>query len=108
MKIDPRCKKIFAALSNYLDGELKLKDCRELERHLRGCRPCLRYLDTLRLTTEACRQYGRLNGPSLSPRAQSALLARLVKRLGARAAAKYSRSAAVVQNRPSTSAANRK
>ena len=100
MKIDPRCKKIFATLSNSLDGELKLKDCRELEKHLRGCQPCLRYLDTLQLTTEACRQYGRLNTPSLSPRAQSALLARLVKGLGARAAVKRSSSTAVVQKRP--------
>ena len=108
MKIDPRCKKIFATLSNYLDGELKLKDCRELEKHLRGCQPCLRYLDTLKLTTEACRQYGRLNTPSLSPAARSALLARLVKGLGARAATKLSLSTAVVQNRPATSAAKRK
>ena len=88
MKIDPRCKKIFATLSNYLDGELKVKDRRELERHLRGCQPCLRYLRTLKLTTEACRQYGRLNTPSLSPDAQSALLVRLVKGLEARTRAK--------------------
>ena len=99
MKIDPRCKKIFAALSNYVDGELKLKDCRELEKHLRGCQPCLRYLHTLKLTTEACRKYGRLSTPSLSPAAQSALLARLVKELGARAAVKRSSSRAVVQKR---------
>jgi hypothetical protein len=82
VRIDPRCKKIFATLSDYLDGELK--DCRELEKHLRGCAPCLRYLRTLKLTTEACRQYGRLNTASLSPTAQSALFARLVKGLEAR------------------------
>jgi len=108
VKIDPRCKKIFAALSNYLDGELKLEDCRELERHLRGCQPCLRYLDTLKLTTEACRKYGRLNTPSLSPAARSGLLARLVKALGAPPAAKRRSSTAVVQNRPTPRKTNRK
>ena len=90
MRVDSRCKKIFAALSDYLDGGLKLKDCDELEKHLRGCQPCIRCLRTLKLTTEACRQYGRLNMPSLSSEAQSVLLARLVKGLGKRTHAKRS------------------
>ena len=53
MHVDSWCKKIFAALSDYLDGELNLNDCRELEKHLRSCQPCLRYLRTLKLTNEA-------------------------------------------------------
>jgi anti-sigma factor RsiW len=99
MRVDSRCKKIFAALSDYLDAELKSKDRRELEEHLRGCPPCVRYLRTLKLTTEACRQYGRLSTPSLSPEAQSALLARLVKGLEERTRAKRSSPRALTQSR---------
>ena len=35
---DRHCKQIFAMLSEYLDGQLPAKNCRELERHLKGCR----------------------------------------------------------------------
>ncbi len=68
-----RCKEIFAALSAYLDGELGVKDCRSLERHLQDCEPCLAYLDSLKTTMEICRRYrvGRLPRPS--PRATTAL-----------------------------------
>lgn len=59
------CQKIFAALSEYCDGELPARNCRELERHLAGCEPCLAYLETLRTTAAACRRYGELK--SLAP-----------------------------------------
>jgi anti-sigma factor RsiW len=98
MRVDSRCKKIFAALSDYLDGELKFKGYRELEEHLRACPPCIRYLRTLKLTTEACRQYGR-HTPSLSPETQSALLARLVKGLEKRTRAKHSSTRSLIQGR---------
>ncbi len=54
------CKKIFAALSEYLDGDLPARNCRELERHLAGCKPCLAYLESLRATAAACRRYSKL------------------------------------------------
>jgi RNA polymerase sigma-70 factor (ECF subfamily) len=61
-----RCKQIFAMLSEYLDGELAAKNCRQLESHLKGCRPCIAYLQTLKTTVEACRRYqvGRIPVPS--------------------------------------------
>jgi anti-sigma factor RsiW len=59
------CKKIFAALSEYIDGELPPRSCRELERHMAGCEPCLAYLETLRATAAACRKYSKLE--SLAP-----------------------------------------
>ncbi len=52
-----RCREIFAALSAYLDGELGVRDCRTLERHLQGCKPCLAYLDSLKTTIQVCRRY---------------------------------------------------
>jgi RNA polymerase sigma-70 factor (ECF subfamily) len=72
---DPRCKRIFAALSEYLDGELRAKTCKELERHLAGCQPCLAYLDTLKTTIQACRAYRVKTAPKPSARVRRALLA---------------------------------
>ena len=51
-----RCKKIFAGLSDYLDGELDHFSCEELEAHMEGCEPCKKFLRSLETTIEACRQ----------------------------------------------------
>jgi RNA polymerase sigma-70 factor (ECF subfamily) len=71
---DPRCKRIFAALSEYLDGDLRAKTCKELERHLAGCRPCLAYLDSLKTTIQACHAYRVKKVPKPSARVRRALL----------------------------------
>ncbi len=77
--VDRRCKRIFAALSEYLDGELPVKNCRELERHLEGCEPCLAYLETLKTTLRACRRYRIPEVPSPPPRVRAAFLEALRK-----------------------------
>lgn len=51
------CRKIFTALSEFLDGTLPARNCRELRRHLSGCKPCIQYLDTLRKTIRSCQVY---------------------------------------------------
>ncbi|MGD0459998.1 MAG: zf-HC2 domain-containing protein [Terriglobia bacterium] len=71
---DRHCKQIFAVLSEYLDGELPVKNCRELERHLKGCRPCIAYLESLKTTVEACRRYRAPRAPALSKQVKAALL----------------------------------
>jgi len=76
---DQHCKQIFAMLSEYLDGELPVKNCRELERHLKGCRPCIAYLDSLKTTVEACRRYKAPRAPALSKQVKAALLAAVRK-----------------------------
>jgi RNA polymerase sigma-70 factor, ECF subfamily len=68
-----RCKRIFAALSEFLDGDLPARNCRELERHLAGCKPCQAYLESLKITAQACREYGEWAAPAPS----KALLARI-------------------------------
>lgn len=52
----PRCKKIFAGLSDYLDGELDHFSCEEIEAHMEGCAPCKEFLRSLEATIESCRQ----------------------------------------------------
>ena len=71
---DARCKRIFAALSEYLDGDLRAKNCKELERHLAGCQPCLAYLDTLKTTIQASRSYRVKKVPKPTARVRRALL----------------------------------
>jgi anti-sigma factor RsiW len=70
-----RCKQIFAMLSGYLDGELSTKNCRQLKRHLKGCVPCIAYLESLKATVEACRRYQAPRAPAPSKRVRAALLA---------------------------------
>ena len=72
---DRRCKHMFAMLSDYLNAELPVKNCRELEHHLKGCEPCIAYLESLKNTVEACRRYQvRSRIPSPSKKVREALL----------------------------------
>jgi RNA polymerase sigma-70 factor (ECF subfamily) len=76
---DRHCKQIFAMLSEYLDAQLPAKNCRQLERHLKGCRPCIAYLESLKTTMEACRRYKAPRVPALSKQMKAALLAAVQK-----------------------------
>jgi anti-sigma factor RsiW len=71
---DRRCKHIFAMLSDYLSAELPAKNCRELERHLKDCEPCIVYLESLKNTVEACRRYQVRKIPPPSKKVREALL----------------------------------
>ncbi len=51
-----RCKKVFAGLSDYLDGELDDFSCEEIEAHMNGCEPCKKFLRSLESAIESCRQ----------------------------------------------------
>jgi anti-sigma factor RsiW len=75
---DRRCKRIFAALSAYLDGELPAKNCHDLEKHFKDCKPCLAYLATLKTSILACRQYSAPQAPPPSPRVRAAMLKALL------------------------------
>jgi RNA polymerase sigma-70 factor, ECF subfamily len=79
---DRRCKRIFAMLSEYLNAELPVMNCRELERHLQGCEPCIAYLDSLKRTVETCRQYQVRKVPPPSKSVREALLLAIERRSG--------------------------
>ncbi len=51
------CKEVFALLSEYLDVELPLEACQEIEQHLTGCAPCVEFVESLRRTVALCRGY---------------------------------------------------
>jgi RNA polymerase sigma-70 factor (ECF subfamily) len=68
------CQDILALLSDYVDFELPLAVCGEVERHLADCPPCHEFVDRLRETIALCRAYAPGAPPSpLSDRARSEL-----------------------------------
>lgn len=59
MGVPPRpkhCRKMFAGLSDYLDGELDDFACEEIETHLNGCEPCKQFLRSLEATIQRCQE----------------------------------------------------
>ena len=68
------CQDVLALLSDYVDFELPLADCGEVERHLADCPACHDFVERLRHTIALCRAYspGALPAP-LSDRARSEL-----------------------------------
>jgi predicted anti-sigma-YlaC factor YlaD len=50
------CKKIFEKLSEYIDQELDQEECLVFEEHIRNCRPCLEFLETLHSTIKLSKQ----------------------------------------------------
>lgn len=68
------CKRMFAALSDYLDGELPVEDCAGIRRHMADCKPCLAFLDELERTVKGVQQV-----PALKPDPQ--LAAEMRKRI---------------------------
>jgi len=70
------CKDLFASLSDYLDGQLDVRHCAALEKHLDGCNPCLMFLESLRQTVERLKKQkpGTLD-PARAARTRAELLA---------------------------------
>jgi anti-sigma factor (TIGR02949 family) len=44
----PECREMFERLSDYLDGDLPLDVCERYARHIEGCSPCVRFVESLR------------------------------------------------------------
>jgi anti-sigma factor RsiW len=71
-----RCLRLFARLSQFLDGELSAKECSEIRKHLEGCSNCCSFLRTLEKTVDLCRQYRPADLPApLKAQARAELLA---------------------------------
>jgi RNA polymerase sigma-70 factor (ECF subfamily) len=52
----PRCKAMFAELSEYLDERLDDSMCKEVEKHIDGCEPCKAFVASLEATIEEIRR----------------------------------------------------
>lgn len=58
-----RCIALFERLSEYIDKELDAPTCREIEAHIKACKPCHVCLDTLKQTVGLCRKLERRQVP---------------------------------------------
>jgi RNA polymerase sigma-70 factor, ECF subfamily len=52
-----RCRRLFAALSDYMDGVIDDAMCDQMDRHLHDCEPCVAFLDSLKSAVKQCRSY---------------------------------------------------
>jgi RNA polymerase sigma-70 factor, ECF subfamily len=52
-----QCRKMFAQLSEYLDGRVDELACDHIQRHLQDCPPCLNFVQDLERAVERCRKY---------------------------------------------------
>lgn len=56
---DANCRAMFDRVSAYLDGELPAAECREIERHCKGCDRCAEFIESLRHAVGLCREAGQ-------------------------------------------------
>lgn len=49
------CESLLGSLSEYIDGELPVELCREIEKHLEGCYDCRVVLNTTKRTIDLVR-----------------------------------------------------
>ncbi len=52
--MERKCREFVHELSDYVDGELDPRLCREIERHVGECENCRIMIDTLRQTVRLC------------------------------------------------------
>jgi RNA polymerase sigma-70 factor (ECF subfamily) len=52
-----RCRRLFAALSDYMDGVVDDAVCEEMGRHIEHCQPCQAFLASLQRAVAQCRLY---------------------------------------------------
>lgn len=72
-----RCKEMFADLSNYLDDELDDSLCEELEKHMKGCEPCVSFLASLEKSIDQCRhEPDQLPDPNIAAKLRRDVMSR--------------------------------
>lgn len=52
-----RCRRLFAALSDYMDGVIDDAVCEQMDLHLHDCQPCQAFLASLKSAVAQCRSY---------------------------------------------------
>ncbi len=57
------CKELLGSLSEYIDDELPVELCQEIEKHLEGCENCRIVLNTTRRTIDLVRAPANENVP---------------------------------------------
>ena len=45
-----KCRELLKHLSDYIDRDLDASICRRIDSHMKGCKPCIAFINTLRKT----------------------------------------------------------
>ena len=57
------CLALFERLSEYIDRELDAPACKDIEAHIKACKPCQICLETLKQTVDFCKNLERHQVP---------------------------------------------
>ena len=57
------CITLFERLSEYIDRELDAPTCKDIEAHIKSCKPCQVCLETLKQTVDLCNNLERRQVP---------------------------------------------
>ena len=69
-----QCRDVFEMLSEYIDGELPVDTCEQIEKHIADCAPCVQFVESLRKSISVFRDYRPSEqAPPLSPEAKRQL-----------------------------------
>ncbi len=68
------CRKVFADLSVYLDGEFAPASSEQMRRHIEGCPTCLVFIQDLKQAIERCRSLDVCSGTDAAPALQRLLV----------------------------------
>lgn len=73
------CRKLFAGLSEYIDGRLDNLRCERIRKHLQDCPPCIAFINDLNRAIERCRNYEVECDPRVSTQLRQLLLQEYVR-----------------------------
>jgi hypothetical protein len=74
-KLKPkRCRHLFAALSDYLDGVVDEDFCERMQKHLSDCQPCEAFLADLESVVQRCRSLDQKCPPEKAAEMRQELL----------------------------------
>ena len=76
------CSKIFAELSEYIDGKLDPKACDKMRKHIEACPACVAFLRDLRAAIDRCRSMEVACDPSVTERLQVMLTREYLRMMG--------------------------
>jgi RNA polymerase sigma-70 factor (ECF subfamily) len=76
------CHKLFASLSDYLDGKVPQPACDQMRKHIEACPACVAFLRDLRAAIDRCRALETPCDPAVASRLRAILTQEYLRMLG--------------------------
>ena len=76
------CRKLFANLSDYLDGRVPSPSCDQMRKHIDACPACIAFLRDLRAAIDRCRALETPCDPAVASRLRAILTQEYLRMLG--------------------------